>query len=163
VKKIMLDVTFFTLITGAVGLLISIALAFLIVISKTFFKYGTFRVFNELIVLGLGILGWYYIPKGILQLFFFLILSTLYQLYRIIRDIYSIDTRFRILVLALGKDRFEYAIFSIKRVSKRIIGSFFKYFAILIAAYPISQSLHAEIVGVISLLVGVILVLLKLD
>lgn len=159
----MVNVTLLTLLTGAIGLLISIFVTLFIVISNTFFKYGTFRFFNELIILGLGILGWYYVPKGPLQFLFFLTISFLYQLYRILKDIYSIDARFRVLVLALGKDRVEYAIFSLKRVRKRIIGSFFKYFTILIAAYSISQSLHTVFIGVISLLVGIVLVILKLD
>ncbi|ONN26860.1 hypothetical protein XJ44_07375 [Thermosipho affectus] len=159
----MINAFLISLISGALGLLISVLTVFFIVISNSFFKYNTFRFFNEIMVLGFGILGWYFIPSGILCFLFFLLISTLYQIYRIIREIYSIDVRFRILVLALGKDRFEYSLFSIKRVRKRIIGSFFKLLVILIASYAISQSLHAMLVGVISLLVGVILIFLKLD
>lgn len=163
VREIMINVFLVVTFSGALGLLFSVLFAFFIVVSNSFFKYGTFRLFNELMVLGFGVLGWYFFPNGFFQILYFLLLSIFYQLYRIVREIYSIDVRFRILVLALGKDRFEYAIFSLKRVRKRIIGTFFKLLTILIASYSISQSLQALIVGVISLIVGVVLIILKLD
>ncbi|WP_073070951.1 hypothetical protein [Thermosipho atlanticus] len=150
-------------LSGALGLLVSIIFAFLIVLSNSFFRYGTFRFFNEMVVLSLGIFGWYYVKSNVINFIFLIVLSTLYHLYRIIRDIYSIDARFRTLVLALGNDRFEYASFSLKRVRRRIFGTFFKYLVILIASYSISQSLHPLIVGGISLFVGVVLIALRLD
>ncbi|QTA37212.1 hypothetical protein JYK00_05540 [Thermosipho ferrireducens] len=154
---------FVSLITGALGLLISIFFAFLIILSSNTFKYGTFRFFNEMMVLGFSILGWVYIkPKGFIFVFF-LVLSVLNHLYRIVREVYSVDNRFRTLVLALGHDRFEYALFSLRRVRKRMFATFFKYSVIVFAAFSISQSLHPEEIGVISLIVGSLLIVLGID
>ncbi|MBO8160321.1 MAG: hypothetical protein H0Z24_01685 [Thermosipho sp. (in: Bacteria)] len=159
----MLSVSLLILMSGALGLLISIIFSFLIVLSNSFFKYGSFRLFNEIMVLGLAIYGWFYTDSFMIRLLFFVVLSSLYHLYRIISEIYSIDARFRTLVLALGKDRIEYATFSLKRVRRRIFGTFFKYIAILFAAYSVSQSLHPLLIGGISFIVGVIIILLRLD
>jgi hypothetical protein len=114
-------------------------------------------------VLGLAIFGWYYLNTSTLSFLFLVILSILYHLYRIISEIYSIDNRFRTLVLALGKDRFEYAAFSLKRIKRRIFGTFFKYLVIILTGYSVSQSLHPLIIGGISLVVGVIIIILRLD
>jgi len=163
VKIKMFKVSLIISLSGALGLLVSIIFAFLIVLSNSFFRYSSFRLFNEMMVLGLAIFGWYYISSSTINFVFFTILSALYHLYRIISEIYSIDARFRTLVLALGNDRFEYAVFSLKRVRRRILGTFFKYLVILIAAYSVSQSLHPLVIGGISLIVGAVIIVLRLD
>jgi hypothetical protein len=163
VRAKMLKIFLIVSISGALGLLISIIFSFLIVLTSSFFKYGSFRLFNEIMVLGLAIFGWYYLNTSTLSFLFLVILSILYHLYRIISEIYSIDNRFRTLVLALGKDRFEYAAFSLKRIKRRIFGTFFKYLVIILTGYSVSQSLHPLIIGGISLVVGVIIIILRLD
>lgn len=163
VKATMLKLFLIVTFSGVLGLLISIIFSFLIVLSNSFFKYGSFRFFNEIMVLGLSIFGWFYLTSNLLSFMFFLFLSVLYHLYRIISEIYSIDARFRTLVLALGKDRFEYATFSLKRVRRRILGTFLKYFTIILTGYSVSQSLHPLIIGGISLIVGSIIIILRLD
>lgn len=150
-------------IATLVGSLVAFLLAYRITEKVARFRYEPLYLFNDIMTSGLLILCWYYV--GPLSLNFVLVglLSFLYQTYKLLVGIYSVDKRFRLLVLSLGVSHQEYARFTLEKNIGRLLANMLKFYTLSLVTFFLFSSPFAPDLGYFSLIVGLVLSLVQHD
>lgn len=152
-----------SLISTLIGGLFSVIIAYDIIAKKSRIKYQPLYVFNEVMISGGLILIWYYIDNLILLFSVLTILSTLYQIYKLLVGIYSMDRRFRLLILSLGTSHSEYARFILEKNLEKFFGNLIKFYTLSLISFFASLNPYALNIGFFSLIVGLLLTLLQVN
>lgn len=156
-------IIFGSLISTLIGSLFSVIIAFEIITKKSKIKYQSLYFFNEVMIVGGLMLLWYYI-ENLLMLFSILtILSFLYQIYKLLVGIYSMDKRFRLLILSLGTNHNEYSLFILEKNLGKLFGNLLKFYTLTLISFFASLTPFAANIGFFSLIVGLFLSLLQVD
>ncbi|HCI29466.1 MAG TPA: hypothetical protein DE117_04685 [Fervidobacterium sp.] len=138
-------------------------IAFEIVSKRSRIRYQPLFLFNEMMMAGVLILIWAYLDNLFILFCLIAALSLTYQLYKLLVGIYSIDKRFRLLVLSLGVDHREYARFTIERNLGRLFGNLLKFYTLSLVTFLVSMTAYASNMGFFAIIVGLILSLFQID
>ncbi|HOM73959.1 MAG TPA: hypothetical protein PKI14_07330 [Fervidobacterium sp.] len=158
-----LHIIFGSLISTLIGSLVSLLIAFEIVSKRSRIRYQPLFLFNEMMMAGVLILIWAYLDNLFILFCLIAALSLTYQLYKLLVGIYSIDKRFRLLVLSLGVDHREYARFTIERNLGRLFGNLLKFYTLSLVTFLVSMTAYASNMGFFAIIVGLILSLFQID
>jgi len=158
-----LHIIFGSLISTLIGSLVSLLIAFEIVSKRSRIRYQPLFLFNEMMMAGVLILIWAYLDNLFILFCLIAALSLTYQLYKLFVGIYSIDKRFRLLVLSLGVDHREYARFTIERNLGRLFGNLLKFYTLSLVTFLVSMTAYASNMGFFAIIVGLILSLFQID
>ncbi|WP_249741736.1 hypothetical protein [Fervidobacterium pennivorans] len=113
--------------------------------------------------LGLLTLLWYYVDNLIIAFALFAMLSTVFLIYKLLVGVYSIDRRFRLLILSLGASHNEYSLFIFERNLGKFFANLLKFYVLCLIAFLVSLTNYASDIGFFSLIVGLILTLFQAD
>lgn len=161
--EIFQHIIFGSLISTLIGSLFSVIIAFEIITKKSKIKYQSLYFFNEVMIVGGLILLWYYIENFVMLFSILTILSFLYQIYKLLVGIYSMDKRFRLLILSLGTSHNEYSLFILEKNLGKLFGNLLKFYTLTLISFFASLIPFASNIGFFSLIVGLFLSLLQVD
>lgn len=156
-------IIFGSLISTLIGSLFSLITAFEIITKKSKLKYQSLYFFNEVMIVGGLMLLWYYIENMVMLFSILTILSFLYQIYKLLVGIYSMDKRFRLLILSLGTNHNEYSLFILEKNLGKLFGNLLKFYTLTLISFFASLKPFASNIGFFSLIVGLFLSLLQVD
>ncbi|MFN3328455.1 MAG: hypothetical protein ACK40U_06315, partial [Fervidobacterium pennivorans] len=156
-------IIFGSLISTLIGSLLSLIIAFEIITKKSKLKYQSLYFFNEVMIVGGLMLLWYYIENIVMLFSILTILSFLYQIYKLLVGIYSMDKRFRLLILSLGTNHNEYSLFILEKNLGKLFGNLLKFYTLTLISFFASLTPFASNIGFFSLIVGLFLSLLQVD
>lgn len=151
------------LLATLIGSLFAFVMIYRITLKLARFKYEPLYLFNDIMTSGLLILCWYYLDNLILIFFVVGFFAFTYQLYKLLVGIYSVDKRFRLLVLSLGVSHDEYARFTLERNIARLFGNMLKFYVLSLMTFLVSLGSNAPDIGYFALIVGLILSLIQTD
>lgn len=158
-----LHILFGSLIASLVGSLVSLFVALEIISRHSQIRYQPLFLFNEMMMAGVLILVWFYIDSLFALFLLIGILSFTYQLYKLLVGIYSVDKRFRLLVLSLGVSHREYARFTIERNLGRLFGNLLKFYTFSLVTFLVAMTPYAFDIGFFSIIVGLVLSLFQVE
>ncbi len=150
-------------ISTLIGSLFAVLISFEIVSKRAKLRYQSLYFFNEIMTVGCLILMWYYLDNIYLIFAILTALSITYQLYKLLVAIYSVDKRFRLLILSLGTSHSEYARFVLEKNLGKMLGNLLKFYTVSLISFLASLTPYASNIGFLALIVGLILTLLQSD
>ncbi|MGB9615126.1 MAG: hypothetical protein ACP5KD_08745 [Fervidobacterium sp.] len=157
------NIVFGSLISTLIGSLLAVLISYEIVAKKARLRYQSLYFFNEIMTMGALTLLWYYLDSLYVIFPILSILSITYQLYKLLVSIYSLDKRFRLLILSLGTSHAEYSRFILEKNLGKMIGNLLKFYTISLISFLVSMNNYASDIGFFSLIVGLALTLLQSD
>ncbi|WP_448374750.1 hypothetical protein [Fervidobacterium sp.] len=161
--KTFLNIVFGSLISTLIGSFFALLISFNIISKRARFRYQTLYLFNDIMTLSILTLLWYYVDDLILAFSFFAALSTVFQIYKLLVGIYSIDKRFRLLVLSLGASHNEYSLFTLERNFGKLFANILKFYVLCLISFLVSLTPYASDIGFFSLIIGLILTLIQAE
>lgn len=161
--QVFLHIFFGSLIASLVGSLVSLFVAFEVVSKRSRIRYQPLFLFNEIMMAGVLVLVWFYIDNLFALFLLVGVFSFAYQLYKLLVGIYSIDKRFRLLVLSLGVSHREYARFTLERNLGRLFGNLMKFYTLSLVTFLVTMTPYAFDFGFFAIIVGLVLSLFQID
>jgi len=157
------NIMFGSLISTLIGSFFALLISFNIISKRARFRYQTLYLFNDIMTVSILTLLWYYIDNLIWAFALFAVLSTVFQIYKLLVGIYSIDKRFRLLVLSLGASHNEYSIFILERNLGKLFANILKFYVLCLISFLVSLTPYASDIGFFSLIIGLVLTLFQAD
>lgn len=161
--KTFLNIIFGSLISTLIGSFFAVVISFGVISKRPRFRYQTLYFFNDIMTLGLLTLLWYYVDNLIIAFALFAMLSTVFLIYKLLVGVYSIDRRFRLLILSLGASHNEYSLFILERNLGKFFANLLKFYVLCLIGFLVSLTNYASDIGFFSLIVGLILTLFQAD
>ena len=157
------NIMFGSLISTLIGSFFALLISFNIISKRARFRYQTLYLFNDIMTVSILTLLWYYIDNLIWAFALFAVLSTVFQIYKLLVGIYSIDKCFRLLVLSLGASHNEYSIFILERNLGKLFANILKFYVLCLISFLVSLTPYASDISFFSLIIGLVLTLFQAD
>ncbi|AMW32636.1 hypothetical protein [Fervidobacterium islandicum] len=161
--KTFLNIIFGSLISTLIGSFFAVFISFSIISRRATFRYQPLYFFNDIMTLGVLALLWYYVDDLIVAFSLFSALATVFLIYKLLVGVYSIDRRFRLLILSLGVSHNEYSLFILERNLGKLFANLLKFYVLCLIGFLVSLTNYASDIGFFSLIVGLVLTLFQAD
>ncbi|MGQ9856882.1 MAG: hypothetical protein ACUVQF_09105 [Fervidobacterium sp.] len=158
-----LNILFGSAISTLVGSIVGLLVSYNIISKRARVRYQPLFLFNDVMMLSIMTLIWYYVDNLYLAYLFFIIMSSIFLVYKLLVAVYSMDKRFRLLVLSLGADHSEYSRFILEKNLGRFFANVLKFYVLCIIGFLTSLTIYASDIGFFGLIVGLVFSIVQTD